>query len=49
MTDTSNRPVTRFGAFVLSALVVAALWLPTVTVPADHNQFAATPLAVEMA
>ena len=37
------------GIVVLSALVAAALWLPTVTVPADHSQLAATPVAVELA
>ena len=42
MTQTS----TRFGAIVLSALVAVALWLPTVTVPADHSQPA---VAVELA
>ena len=49
MTQTSNRPLARFGALVLSALVAAALWLPTVTVPADHSQLAAMPVAVELA
>jgi hypothetical protein len=45
MTQTSNRPL----AIVLSALVAVALWLPTVTVPADATQFAAAPAAVELA
>ena len=49
MPQTPARPLTRFGAVVLSALVAAALWLPTVTVPADHSQFAAMPVAVELA
>ena len=49
MPQTSTRPFTRFGAVVLSALVAVALWLPTVTVPADHSQFAAMPVAVELA
>ena len=49
MPQSSTRPFTRFGAFVLSALVAATLWLPTVTVPADHSQLAATPLTVELA
>ena len=49
MTPTSTRPLTRFGAVVLSALVAAALWLPTVTVPAAHSQLAAMPVAVELA
>ena len=47
--QSSTRPFARFGAVVLSALVAAALWLPTVTVPADHSQLAATPVAVELA
>lgn len=38
MTQTSTSPFARFGALVLSAIVAAALWLPTVTVPADHSQ-----------
>ena len=45
MTQTS----TRFGANVLSALVAVALWLPTVTVPTDHNQLATASVAVELA
>ena len=45
MTQTS----TRFGAIVLSALVAVALWLPTVTVPTDHNQLATASVAVELA
>ena len=45
MTQTS----TRFGALVLSALVAITLWLPTITVPADHNQLATAPVAVELA
>ena len=45
MTQTS----TRFGAIALSALVAVALWFPTVTVPADHNQLATAPVAVELA
>ena len=49
MSHTSTRPFTRCGAFILSALVAAALWLPTVTVPADHSQLAAMPVAVELA
>ena len=49
MPHTSTRPFTRFGALVLSALVAATLWLPTVTVPADHSQLAAMPVAVELA
>ena len=49
MPQTSNHLFTRFGALVLSALVAAALWLPTVTVPADHSQLAAMPVAVELA
>ncbi len=48
MTQTSDRSSVRFGAFVLSALVAATLWLSTVTVPADL-QFAAAPVAVELA
>ena len=40
---------TRFSALVLSALVAVALWLPTVTVPADQAQFATAPVAVELA
>ena len=49
MPQSSTRLSTRFGAFVLSALVAATLWLPTVTVPADHSQLAAMPVAVELA
>ena len=45
MTQTS----TRFSALILSALVAVALWLPTVTVPADHSQLATAPVAVELA
>ena len=45
MTQTS----TRFGAFVLSALVAITLWLPTVTVPADQAQFAVASATVELA
>ena len=45
MTQTS----TRFGAIVLSALVAVALWLPTVTVPADQAQFAVANGTVELA
>lgn len=45
MTQTSNRPL----ALVLSALVAVALWLPTITVPADANQLATAPVAVELA
>ena len=45
MTQTS----TRFGAFVLSALVAITLWLPTVTVPADQSQFAVANATVELA
>ena len=44
MTQTSNRPF----AILLSALVAAALWLPTLTVPVDA-QLAAAPVAVELA
>ena len=40
---------TRCSALVLSALVAVALWLPTVTVPADQAQFATAPVAVELA
>ena len=49
MTKTFTRPLARIGALVLSAVVAVTLWLPTVTVPADHLQFAATPVAVELA
>ena len=49
MTQASSRPLARFGALVLSALVAVTLWLPTVTVPADRPQLAATPVAVELA
>ena len=45
MTQTS----TRFAAIVLSALVAVALWLPTVTVPADQAQFAVANAIVELA
>lgn len=49
MINTSTRPLARFGALVLSALIATTLWLPTVSVPADHAQFAELPLAVELA
>ena len=49
MTQSSTAPLTRFGAIVLSALVAVALWLPTVTVPADNSQIATAPVAVELA
>lgn len=49
MTQTSTRPLARFGVIVLSALVAAALWLPTIIIPADHSQLAAAPVAVELA
>ena len=45
MTETT----TRIGALLLSAVVAVTLWLPTVTVPADPTQFAAIPVAVELA
>lgn len=45
MTQSSTRPF----AIVLSALVAVALWLPTVTVPADGSQLATAPVAVELA
>ena len=44
-----TRTSTRFGAFVLSALVAITLWLPTVTVPADQSQFAVANATVELA
>ena len=40
---------TRFGAIVLSALVAVALWLPTVTVPADQARPAVANATVELA
>ena len=40
---------TRFGAIIFSAIVAIALWLPTVTVPADHSQFAVANASVELA
>ena len=40
---------TRFGTIVLSALVAVALWLPTVTVPADPARFAVANATVELA
>ena len=43
------RTFTRFSALVLSALVAAALWLPTVTVPADQAQLAVANATVELA
>ena len=49
MTQTSTRPLARFGAIVLSALVAIALWFPTITVPADAIQLATAPVAVELA
>ena len=45
MTQTSTRPL----AIVFAGLVAIALWFPTVTVPADHNQLATAPVAVELA
>ena len=49
MTQTPTRPLARFGAIVLSALVAVALWLPTITVPADASPLATAPVAVELA
>ena len=40
---------TRFGAILLSALVAAALWLPTVTVPVDQAQLAVASATFELA
>ena len=40
---------TRFGAIVLSAIVAIALWLPTVTVPADQARLAVANATVELA
>lgn len=45
MTQTSTRPL----AIVLAGFVATALWLPTITVPADATQFASAPVAVELA
>ncbi|MDP3673940.1 MAG: hypothetical protein Q8R44_02415 [Novosphingobium sp.] len=45
MTQTTTRPF----AIVLSALVAVALWLPTVTVPADQARLTATSASIELA
>ena len=45
MTKTINRPL----ATLFAALVAAALWLPTLTVPQVQSDFAAAPVAVELA
>ena len=45
MTQNSNRS----AALVLSALIAVTLWLPTVTVPADHAEFAVANATVELA
>lgn len=45
MAQTSSR----FTALALSALVAIALWLPTVTVPADHARLAVANATVELA
>ena len=39
----------RFVAALFAGAFVLAVWLPTVTVPADHSQFATAPAAVELA
>lgn len=44
MTVTSTRPF----AILFAGFVAAALWLPTLTVPADSG-FATAPVAVELA
>ena len=44
-----TQPTTRFSALVLSALVAVTLWLPTITVPADHSQLAVANATVELA
>ena len=49
MTQTSTRPLARFGAVVLSALVAVTLWLPTVIVPVDQAEFAVADATVELA
>ena len=40
---------TRFGAIIFSAIVAVALWLPTVTVPANQARFAVANATVELA
>ena len=44
-----TQPTTRLGALALSALVAVTLWLPTITVPADHAEFAVANATVELA
>ncbi len=39
----------RPAATVFAALVAAALWIPTVTVPQAQPDFAGAPVAVELA
>ena len=39
----------RPAAALLAAIVAFALWLPTITVPADASQLATAPVAVELA
>ena len=45
MTQNANRS----AALVLSALIAVTLWMPTVTVPADHAEFAVANATVELA
>ena len=45
MTNITNRPL----AIVVAAFVAVALWLPTITVPAEASQLATAPVAVELA
>ena len=39
----------RFAAFAFAAVIALASWTATLTVPADHNQLATAPVAVELA
>ena len=44
-----NQSTARPASALLAAILVLALWLPTITVPAGHNQLATAPVAVELA
>ena len=45
----TQTPTARPAAALLAAIVALALWLPTLTVPAEQAQLAATDVAVELA
>ncbi len=41
----TQSPLLRSTAFILSALIVLATWLPVITVPVAHHTILVTPLA----